>query len=162
MLTTLGYLLTTVTQVISFRPSHNMNTRCSSLRRSNGKMFADTRDREHLKMMITYECKIHLKKMNIHLITGQNQKCRLTYFLCGPVAAQKQHGVDERLTDSFYCDRPHAQQLETYTENINTHSRLSTKTNGTGSLIIKKGKGSFYIAQYPVRWTAQSASHFLP
>ena len=23
-----------------------------------------------------------------------------------------------------------------------------------------KGKGSFYIAQYPVRWTAQSASHF--
>ena len=25
----------------------------------------------------------------------------------------------------------------------------------------KKGKGSFYIAQYPVRWTAQSASHFL-
>ena len=27
---------------------------------------------------------------------------------------------------------------------------------------VKKGKGSFYIAQYPVRWTAQSASHFLP
>ena len=26
----------------------------------------------------------------------------------------------------------------------------------------KKGKGSFYIAQYPVRWTAQSALHFLP
>ena len=25
-----------------------------------------------------------------------------------------------------------------------------------------KGKGSFYIAQYPVRWIAQSASHFLP
>ena len=26
-----------------------------------------------------------------------------------------------------------------------------------------KGKGSFFnIAQYPVRWTAQSASHFLP
>ena len=24
------------------------------------------------------------------------------------------------------------------------------------------GKGSFYIAQYPVRWTAQSALHFLP
>ena len=23
-----------------------------------------------------------------------------------------------------------------------------------------KGKGSFYIAQYPVRWTAQSALHF--
>ena len=27
---------------------------------------------------------------------------------------------------------------------------------------VQKGKGSFYIAQYPVRWTAQSASHFLP
>ena len=26
----------------------------------------------------------------------------------------------------------------------------------------KKGKGSFYIAQYPLRWTAQSALHFLP
>ena len=24
-----------------------------------------------------------------------------------------------------------------------------------------KGKGSFYIAQYPVRWTAQSALHFI-
>ena len=29
-------------------------------------------------------------------------------------------------------------------------------------VVKKKGKGSFYIAQYPVRWTAQSASHFLP
>ena len=30
-------------------------------------------------------------------------------------------------------------------------------------LNVKKGKGSFfYIAQYPVRWTAQSALHFLP
>ena len=27
---------------------------------------------------------------------------------------------------------------------------------------VKKGKGSFDIAQYQVRWTAQSASHFLP
>ena len=27
---------------------------------------------------------------------------------------------------------------------------------------VKKGKGRFYIAQYPVRWTAQSALHFLP
>ena len=26
----------------------------------------------------------------------------------------------------------------------------------------KKSKGSFYIAQYPVGWTAQSALHFLP
>ena len=24
---------------------------------------------------------------------------------------------------------------------------------------VKKGKGSFYIAQYPVRWNAQSALH---
>ena len=29
-------------------------------------------------------------------------------------------------------------------------------------VVKKKTKGSFYIAQYPVRWTAQSASHFLP
>ena len=28
--------------------------------------------------------------------------------------------------------------------------------------MLYKGKGSFYIAQYPVRWTAQSALHFLP
>ena len=28
--------------------------------------------------------------------------------------------------------------------------------------VKSKSKGSFYIAQYPVRWTAQSASHFLP
>ena len=28
--------------------------------------------------------------------------------------------------------------------------------------VKKKGKGSFYIAQYPVRWIAQSALHFLP
>ena len=27
------------------------------------------------------------------------------------------------------------------------------------ALYEKKGKGSFYIAQYPVRWIAQSASH---
>ena len=27
---------------------------------------------------------------------------------------------------------------------------------------VKKGEGSFYIAKYPVRWTAQSALHFLP
>ena len=27
---------------------------------------------------------------------------------------------------------------------------------------VYKKKSSFYIAQYPVRWTAQSASHFLP
>ena len=33
----------------------------------------------------------------------------------------------------------------------------------TKAITIKgKGKGSFYIAQYPVRWTAQSALHFLP
>ena len=29
-------------------------------------------------------------------------------------------------------------------------------------MLLKKGKGSFYIAQYPVRWTAQSALHILP
>ena len=26
----------------------------------------------------------------------------------------------------------------------------------------ESGKGSFYITQYPVRWTAQGALHFLP
>ena len=31
----------------------------------------------------------------------------------------------------------------------------------SGTLYVKK-KGSFYIAQYPVHWTAQSALHFLP
>ena len=30
------------------------------------------------------------------------------------------------------------------------------------SLAMKKVKGSFYIAQYPVCWTAQIALHFLP
>ena len=28
--------------------------------------------------------------------------------------------------------------------------------------VKSKGEGSFYIAQYPVRWSAQSALHFLP
>ena len=32
----------------------------------------------------------------------------------------------------------------------------------SGLYVQKKGKGSFSIAQYPVRWTAQSALHFLP
>ena len=36
----------------------------------------------------------------------------------------------------------------------------TTKTRWKDS--FKKGKGSFYIAQYPVRWTAQSALHLLP
>ena len=29
-------------------------------------------------------------------------------------------------------------------------------------IFMRKGKGSFYIAQYPVRWSAQSTLHFLP
>ena len=33
---------------------------------------------------------------------------------------------------------------------------------GPSLIRVKKGKDSFYIAQYPVRWTAQSASHVLP
>ena len=47
--------------------------------------------------------------------------------------------------------------------------RLLAATTETHSSYISycgchkgKGKGSFYIAQYPVRWTAQSASHCLP
>ena len=31
-----------------------------------------------------------------------------------------------------------------------------------GRLDKQNGKGRFYIAQYPVRWTAQSTLHFLP
>ncbi len=30
------------------------------------------------------------------------------------------------------------------------------------TLCVDMCKGSLYIAQYPVRWTAQSALHFLP
>ena len=37
------------------------------------------------------------------------------------------------------------------------------RTQSSGVHLLKgKGKGSFYIALYPVRWTAQSALHFLP
>ena len=42
-------------------------------------------------------------------------------------------------------------------------NRLRTQVVGQESTCSNgKGKGSFYIAQYPVRWTAQSALHFLP
>ena len=37
---------------------------------------------------------------------------------------------------------------------------VQTRVIFTISIYIIKGKGSFYIAQYPVRWTAQSALHF--
>ena len=46
-----------------------------------------------------------------------------------------------------------------------THARTDAGTRAnacTHTPHTKKGKGSFYIAHYPVRWTAQSASHFLP
>ena len=44
-----------------------------------------------------------------------------------------------------------------------THGSCSPPSSSFPDLGVKgKGKGSFYIAQYPVRWTAQSASHFLP
>ena len=38
---------------------------------------------------------------------------------------------------------------------------LTLRSTDTAPSTIK-GKGSFYIAQYPVHWTAQSASHCLP
>ena len=41
-------------------------------------------------------------------------------------------------------------------------STCPTQENHKIKRLFKKGKGSFYIAQYPVRWTAQSALHFLP
>ena len=37
---------------------------------------------------------------------------------------------------------------------------MSTLKYVAFSIIKGKGKGSFYIAQYPVRWTAKSALHF--
>ena len=43
------------------------------------------------------------------------------------------------------------------------HNHVSLYVDCTSGLnwshCKKKGRGSFYIAQYPVRWTAQSASH---
>ena len=37
------------------------------------------------------------------------------------------------------------------------------RTQSSGVHLLKgKGQRSFYIAQYPVRWTVQSALHFLP
>ena len=38
-------------------------------------------------------------------------------------------------------------------ENVRVRLYILTKSLG-------KGNGSFYIVQYPVRWTAQSALHF--
>ena len=32
--------------------------------------------------------------------------------------------------------------------------------NAIKTFVTKQGKGMFYIAQYPVRWTAQSTLHF--
>ena len=50
--------------------------------------------------------------------------------------------------------------------NTGVYNGLMTQMKADGRpwllTIKKKSKGSFYIAQYPVRWTAQSASHFLP
>ena len=57
-----------------------------------------------------------------------------------------------------------------YSDNLRTHLLqrhwwklpvTGRRKSLTGSeYFIKKGKGTFYIAQYPVRWTAQSALHF--
>ena len=38
---------------------------------------------------------------------------------------------------------------------------MDNSLTNEGSFLLRKGKGSVYIAQYPVRWTAQSALHFL-
>ena len=50
------------------------------------------------------------------------------------------------------------------TKNDYKKSRMSLFPRPISPLkfIKVKKKGSFYIAQYPVRWPAQSASHFLP
>ena len=48
-------------------------------------------------------------------------------------------------------------------ENINVcRSILECSSKDSTICDQCKGNGSFYIAQYPVRWTAQSAVHFLP
>ena len=39
---------------------------------------------------------------------------------------------------------------------------FGSQAPGAPDVLGQKKKGSFYIAQYPVRWTAQSALHFLP
>ena len=39
---------------------------------------------------------------------------------------------------------------------------LELNVRVTGAYNTYKGKGSLYIAQYPVNWTAQSALYFLP
>ena len=52
-----------------------------------------------------------------------------------------------------------------YGNSVQPSIRLSNSLGPTLDFVYnfkKKGKGSFYIAQYPVRWTAQSALHFLP
>ena len=43
---------------------------------------------------------------------------------------------------------------------LQLHKMKKGKATGAGEVRLKKG--SFYIVQYPVRWTAQSALHFLP
>ena len=55
------------------------------------------------------------------------------------------------------------------TRTINIWNKLSTECVHAISVNVFKNriqlrrvKGRFYIAQYPVRWTAQSALHFLP
>ena len=47
-------------------------------------------------------------------------------------------------------------------EELNIGDRHPSTSKSIQCCIWVKGKGSFYIAQYPVRWTAQSALHFLP
>ena len=47
-------------------------------------------------------------------------------------------------------------------DTVSSFAGIGKKTSWAAWNVKGKGKGSFYIAQYPVRWTAQSALHFCP
>ena len=69
---------------------------------------------------------------------------------------------------SFKCeyDPRNPYYRSTYIEHITGTTRLSTGYRTSDFICklptFKKLKVCFYIAQYPVRWTAQSALHFTP
>ena len=48
------------------------------------------------------------------------------------------------------------------TATMTVYSFTALKVWFRNNYVAHKDKGSFYIAQYPVRWTAQSASDFFP
>ena len=55
-----------------------------------------------------------------------------------------------------------ALQISRHTVTVSAAVATRSHAADCSSMVKKKVKVVFYIAQYPVRWTAQSASHFLP